>query len=164
MSRGRRANAYRSQKRLLSGASRPPAGAKRPSRCPRCGLVVMDGGWRWPRGKPPGCLQERLCPACEQVRAGTPSGLVRFGGAFAVLHREGILHRIRNVERLAARDRPLERIIRIAETEETIAVTTTSEHLAARIAKAVESDFGGNLELRYAPHEKYATAVWVRDA
>jgi hypothetical protein len=133
------------------------------TRCPDCGLVFTGGVWRKSgmtavRATPP-----KLCPACLQIRDGRVGGLVDIGGSFTSGHREELLNRIRNVEKQTAEERPMERIISIKETKDRIVVAVTTEHLVARIGKAVQRDFGGDLQLKYAPEEKYATAHWRRD-
>jgi hypothetical protein len=133
------------------------------TKCPECGLVFMGGVWRKTtaaavRGIPP-----KLCPACLQIRDGRAGGMVEIMGSFTPGHREELLNRIRNVEKQTAEDRPMERIISIKETKDRIVVSVTTEHLVARIGKAVQRDFGGNLQLKYAPEEKFAMAHWRRD-
>ncbi len=133
------------------------------TKCPDCGLVFTGGVWRkagtaMVRESPP-----KLCPACLQIRDGRVGGLVEIGGSFTSGHREELLNRIRNVEKQTAEDRPMERIISIKETKDRIVVSVTTEHLVARIGKAVQRDFGGDLQLKYAPEEKFATAHWRRD-
>jgi len=85
-------------------------------------------------------------------------GIVEFTGAFAGVHRQELLNRIRNVEKQTQEERPLERIIQVKEGKEGIVVSATTEHLVARIGKSVQRDFGGELNLRYAPEDKFAYA------
>jgi hypothetical protein len=154
----------RKQKRGSLGGSYPRL-EKYPSntRCPRCDLWFKDGAWR--RGAPDGKQepQYRLCPACVQIRDGTIGGIVQFSGTFAGSHREELLNRIRNVERQTQEERPLERIIDLKEERGQIVVSATTEHLVARIGKAIQRDFGGTLNLKYAPEDKFAFVHWHRD-
>jgi hypothetical protein len=89
--------------------------------------------------------------------------VVQLGGTFAALHRQDLLNRIRNVEARSANERPLERIMGIKEKNGQIMISATTEHLVARIGKAIQRDFGGVLELKYTPEDKFATARWHRD-
>jgi hypothetical protein len=133
------------------------------TRCPRCGLVFQGGVWKR------GISEERsdpvlkLCPACLQIRDGLVGGVIQFDGSFIKAHRQDLLNRIRNLEKQTADERPLERIIKIRENKGSITVSATTEHLIAKIGKAVLRDFGGELDLRYTPEDKYATARWYRD-
>ena len=107
---------------------------------------------------------ERLCPACLQVRDGQIGGIVQFSGTFANSHRQELLARIRNVEKQTRMDRPLERIIGMMQSEDSFMVSATTEHLVARIGKSIQRDFGGKLDLRYAPEDKFAFVHWHRDS
>jgi hypothetical protein len=133
------------------------------TRCPKCDLVFQDGVWK--RGLPENRHNShmKLCPACLQIRDGQVGGVIQLGGSFVAGHRQDLLNRIRNLEKQTADERPLERIINIKEGRDEIMVSATTEHLIAKIGKAVLRDFGGTLDLRYTPSDKYATARWHRD-
>jgi hypothetical protein len=133
------------------------------TKCPECGLIFTGGVWRKTAAAAARTTPPKLCPACLQIRGGRVGGMVEIGGSFTSGHREELLNRIRNVERQTCEDRPMERIISIKETKDRIVVSVTTEHLVARIAKAVQRDFGGDLQLKYAPEEKFAMAHWRRD-
>jgi len=133
------------------------------TRCPDCGLVFNGSVWKKPEPTTRVESPSKPCPACLLVRDGKVGGMVQLSGDFASLHRQDLMNRIRNVERLSSVERPLERIIRIDEKDEGIRVSVTTEHLAARIGKAIQRDCGGTLQLKYAPEEKYAVARWHRD-
>ncbi len=153
---------FRNEKRGQVGALRVekyPAN----TRCPKCNLVFQGGVWR--RGTTAGGhpLHLQLCPACVQIRDRQAGGIIRFDGSFISNHRKDLLNRIHNLERLVVEERPLERIINIKEDGNQIVVSTTTEHLIARIGKAIQRDFGGELDLRYAREDKYAVARWHRD-
>jgi len=133
------------------------------TRCPKCNLLFQGGVWkRMPTGNK-GETQWKLCPACMQIRDGQIGGIVQFSGAFAGSHRQELLNRIRNVEKTTQEERPLERIMSLKENKEGITVSATTEHLVARIGKSILRDFGGELDLRYAPEDKFALVHWRRD-
>ncbi len=131
--------------------------------CPECKLLFVDGVWRQSNSRKGRPLHSRLCPACLQVRDGRVGGVVLLTGNYASSRRQDLLNRIRNVEKQTLEERPLERVISIKENEGEITVSATTEHLIAKIGKAIHRDFGGTLELKYAPEEKFATAHWHRD-
>ena len=133
------------------------------TRCPKCNLFFHDGVWKRGIRAIGQDLQWKLCPACLQIRDGQVGGIVQFSGAFAGSHRQELLNRIRNVERKTKEERPLERIIDMKEDKGGITVSATTEHLVARIGKSVQRDFGGDLDLRYAPDDKFAYVHWHRD-
>ncbi len=134
------------------------------TRCPKCNLLFHDGVWKRGTAVNGQDLQWKLCPACLQVRDGQVGGIVQFSGAFADAHRQELLNRIRNVEKQTREERPLERIMSLREGRDGITVSATTEHLVARIGKSIQRDFGGELDLRYAPEDKFAFVHWHRDA
>lgn len=131
--------------------------------CPKCNLLYQDGVWKQGNSSKRRAGPEKLCPACLQVREGRIGGIIQCSGAFADSHRQELLARIRNVEKQTQEERPLERIIRMKEGRDGIEISTTTEHLVARIAKSIHRVFGGELELKYAPEEKFAVAHWHRE-
>jgi hypothetical protein len=133
------------------------------TRCPKCDLIFHDGVWKRGFTGIENEGQWKLCPACTQIRDGLVGGLVQFSGLFAGVHRQEILNRIHNVERLTQKERPLERIMSLKENKEGIFVSATTEHLVARMGKSIQRDFGGILSLRYAPEDKFAFVHWHRD-
>jgi hypothetical protein len=133
------------------------------TKCPGCSLLFDDGVWK---NKLPAKGQEqpeKLCPACQQTQVGHLGGIVQFRGAFTGRHRQELLNRIRNVEKMTREGRPLERIVEMKEDNEGIVVSATTEHLVARIGKSIQRDFGGSLSLRYALEDKFVLAHWQRD-
>jgi hypothetical protein len=126
------------------------------TRCPKCNLLFLDGVWKNASSGHGLDQQWKLCPACMQIRDGRVGGIVQFSGAFAGSHRQELLNRIRNVEKQTREERPLERIINMKEDKKGITVSVTTEHLVARIGKSIQRDFGGDLDLRYAPDDKFA--------
>jgi hypothetical protein len=154
--------ALRIQKRgALGGSYQRPGKYPSNTRCPKCDLLFQDGVWR--RGSMTQEQQWKLCPACLQIRDGQVGGIVQFSGTFAGTHRQELLNRIRNVEKRTQEERPLERIMSLKENREGIVVSATTEHLVARIGKSIQRDFGGELDLRYAPDDKFALVHWHRD-
>jgi hypothetical protein len=154
----------RTQKRGKIDGTHPREGKYRSNtRCPKCSLLFHDGVWKRAALEHQE-LQWRLCPACLQIRDHQVGGIVHFSGTFADHHRQELLNRIRNVEKQTQEERPLERIMSLKEGREGITVSATTEHLVARIGKSIQRDFGGDLDLRYAPDDKFAFVHWRRDA
>jgi hypothetical protein len=154
----------RIQKRgQLGGPDQKSEKYRSKTRCPKCRLMFQDGVWKRASSKNAQDQQWRLCPACLQIRDRHVGGVVQFSGAFADAHRQELLNRIRNVAKRTQEERPLERIVSLKEDKEGIVVSATTEHLVARIGKSVQRDFGGELDLRYAPEDKFALVHWRRD-
>lgn len=132
--------------------------------CPDCGAVFLAGSWKWSRPEEGHPVSEKRCPACRQIQDDYAGGELTLSGSFLAGHREEILNRVRNVERAAKGEHPLQRIMRIDESEGQVVIRATSEHLVARMGKALKRDFNGELELGYVAEEKFARAHWRRDA
>jgi hypothetical protein len=153
----------RREKRGAVGGSHQSEKYPSNTRCPRCDLRYQGGIWKHPSPGNGVEVQWKLCPACIQIRDGQVGGIVELTGAFTGAHRQDLLNRIRNVEKQTQEERPLERIIHVKERKDGIVVSATTEHLVARIGKSIQRDFGGDLDLRYAPDDKFAHVHWHRD-
>ncbi len=153
----------RTQKRGRLGE--PCHSGKYPSntQCPGCGLFFNAGVWKQGTPDKKQQLSIKICPACQQIRDGRIGGIVQFRGAFTGAHRQELLNRIRNVEKMTREERPLERIVEMKEDKDGIVVSATTEHLVARIGKSIQRDFGGVLDLHYAPEDKFVLAHWQRE-
>ena len=93
------------------------------------------------------------------------SNFVIFDWMFKKTSEEDIFRGVQTgaAEKQTQEERPLERIIGMKEGRDGIEISTTNEHLVARIAKSIHRVFGGKLELKYAPEEKFAVAHWHRE-
>jgi len=132
-----------------------------PTACPSCGAMYRAGRWTW--GSPPVDAHPTKCPACRRIEDRHPAGLVVVEGEFAQAHRGEIEARIRNVEEREKAERPLKRIIAIAEREGGgFEVTTTDVHLARGIGEALHDAFQGELEYRFAESDGLTRVHWRR--
>lgn len=132
--------------------------------CPDCGAVFLKGNWRWSapeKGREP---SSKMCPACRRIKDDYAGGVLTLSGSFLPAHREDVLNRVRNVEGDAKREHPLQRIMSIVEKDGEVEIRATSEHLVARLGKALKRDFAGELDLSFVKAEKFARAHWRRDA
>jgi hypothetical protein len=131
-----------------------------PAVCPSCGVVFEHGRWHWkPR---PASAQDHLCPACRRVKEQYPAGYVSLEGDFLREHRDELLHLVRNEEKRAKDEHPLERIIDIRQDGDKTVVTTTELHLARRIGDALHHAYQGNLEIKYSTDEYLVRVYWSR--
>ncbi len=53
--------------------------------------------------------------------------------------------------------------MRIEEGRDGITVYATGEHLVAHMGKALRGDFQGELEIKYAKEDKFASVRWCRE-
>jgi len=143
-------------------AYRPGAKPRGPVHCPDCGALFRKGRWRW--GAAPAGALERRCPACLRIAEGSPAGYISMTGTFFNAHRDEVLGRVRHCEQKEKSTHPLERIMAIDAAKGGLVVTTTSVHLARRIAHALESAFKGTLSLTYNRQDNLLRVRWSRAA
>jgi NMD protein affecting ribosome stability and mRNA decay len=132
-----------------------------PTVCPQCGAVFHEGRWHWaPRPSP---AHEELCQACHRVNDRYPAGELTIAGAFAMRHKDEILHLARHQEEQEKAEHPLHRIIGIEERADGIVVRTTDIHLPRRIGEALRHAYQGELAFHYEEEAYFIRLTWMRD-
>ena len=89
---------------------------REPSVCRQCKAVYHKGRWTW--DPVPSDSHDIVCPACERIRDGVPSGMLLLTGEFVAQHRDQILGLARNEEARVKAEHPLARIIKIEDQAE----------------------------------------------
>lgn len=143
-------------------AYRPGAKPRGQLHCPGCSAVFRKGRWIW--GAAPAGALKRRCPACLRIAEGSPAGYITMTGSFFTAHRGEVLARVRRIEQREKTTHPLERIMAIEAAKGGVLVTTTSVHLARRVAHALESSFKGTLSLSYNHQDNLLRVRWSRAA
>lgn len=106
-----------------------------------------------------------VCPACDAAAKGLVRGHLRLEGSFVPAHRKEIEALLRNEAERAAEDNPTGRIIRWEDGPDgTLVIGTTTEHLTERLGHAIHKAFGGEIDYGFSHENKFARAVWRRDA
>jgi predicted Fe-S protein YdhL (DUF1289 family) len=131
-----------------------------PTVCSGCGVVYLDGRWSW-AGAPKGAHQA-VCAACQRIADRFPAGRIEIGGAFFKEHRDEIMRLVRNVESTEKKERPMERIMAIADDGEQTVVTTTGIHVARRIGESLSHSYQGKFDFRYGDGEDSIRVTWSR--
>lgn len=131
-----------------------------PTLCPDCGALFINGHWTWSKTLAP--ANQATCPACRRIGERCPAGYIEVKGPFFNEHRTEILNLIRNIESQEKEGHPLERIMALSLTPETVLVTTTGLHLARRIGEALTRAYAGNLSFDYAVGEHRIRVHWER--
>jgi hypothetical protein len=131
-----------------------------PTRCPDCGLVFRDG--RWQQGDIEAGAHAVACPACRRLHDDFPAGYVTLRGPYLAVHRDEILHLVRNHEARVRAEHPLQRIMGMFDAHGELQVTTTDAHLARGIAEAVHHACKGELEFHYNREDGLLRATWSR--
>ncbi|MDY6943866.1 MAG: BCAM0308 family protein [Pseudomonadota bacterium] len=131
-----------------------------PTACPACHAVYHKGRWQW-LDTPPDA-QEQLCPACLRVRDGIPAGFLDITGDFLKSHREEILNLIHNTEAQEKKERPLERIMALEETEGKLHLSLTSPHITRGLGEALHHAYQGTLDFHYEEEDILLRVHWSR--
>lgn len=140
--------------------------------CAGCGAVYVHKRWsRSPQarlrssraGRP---IDVRICGACRRGQSGVPHGFLHVDGEFVRTHRNDIVRLLKNEAVRAAEDNPLGRIIAWHESghPDDVLLTTTTEHLAIRLGRALEKAFDGKVLYGFSHVNKLAHVWWHRDA
>ena len=107
----------------------------------------------------------RICAGCQRRRAGVPHGFVHVDGDFVRTHRADIMNLLRNEAARAAEDNPLAQILEWGDERghrNDVLVTTTTEHLAVRLGRALEKAFDGRVLYGFSHENKLAHVWWHR--
>jgi NMD protein affecting ribosome stability and mRNA decay len=115
--------------------------------CPQCGSAYHQGRWQW--GEKLEHPHNALCPACRRVNDDFPAGIVTLHGDWVGPHKAELIGLARNEEAAEKPEHPLNRIVKIEETDEGLVISTTDIHLPRRIAEAVKSAFNRKLDLHF---------------
>ncbi|MBL8208368.1 MAG: hypothetical protein JNM09_29320 [Blastocatellia bacterium] len=156
----------------IAGSHRPPQAMPEPAVCTVCGDVYADRRWtkpdaerqstKHPHVRPPHGV---ICLACKRQADGIPSGYVYLSGAFLTAHFDEITRLLHNEAARAAEDNPLARIMETKqEPDAQLTVTTTTEHLAQRLGRALEKAYDGEVRYDFSHENKLARVYWQRDA
>jgi hypothetical protein len=140
--------------------------------CAGCGAVYVRKHWSHSlpartraaqAGQP---IAVRICGACRRRQTGVPHGFVHVDGEFVRTHRPDIVNLLKNEAARAAEDNPLAQIVTWHEQghRDDVLVTTTTEHLAVRLGRALEKAFDGRVLFGFSHENKSAHVWWHRDA
>ena len=140
--------------------------------CAGCGAVYVRKRWnrsasgegRVSRAGRP--VPVTICTACRRRRTGVPHGFVHVDGDFVRAHRSDIVALLTNESGRAAEDNPLAQILELRDDPRMndVLVTTTTEHLAIRLGRALQKAFDGQVRYGFSHENKLARVWWHRDA
>jgi hypothetical protein len=150
------------------GRKRPGRALTEPAYCPGCGAVYAGRHWSHlvaarvqarQCGRP---IEVRVCPSCRQARSGAPHGFLHVDGDFFTAHRAEIELLLRNEVDRARAEHPLDRALAWeALLGDGLLVTTTTEHLAQRLGRALRDAYDGELHFGFS-HENRLAHIWWR--
>jgi hypothetical protein len=141
-------------------------GYPEPAICPTCRAVYAKKRWSFTNDLPLKIdnmkeVNYHKCPACRKIEDGYAMGYVEIGGEFLKDHSDDLNNLIRAEENKAREKNPLERLISVSSKGGKIHVETTTDSLALRIGRRLESAYKGTGEAQYS--EKFLRFVWNRD-
>lgn len=153
------------------GRHRTARAPSEPILCAGCGAIYANR--RWSRSlnarvradaRGGGPIAVRICPACRRARSGMPHGFVHIDGEFVRRHRDEILRLLHNEVDRAAEDNPLGQVLDWGDDGTGgLLVTTTTEHLAIRLGRALEKAFDGKVLYGFSHENKLAHVWWHRE-
>jgi hypothetical protein len=151
------------------GRHRPPRAASEPAYCPGCGAVYVKRHWSHlvaarlqarATGRP---MDVRVCPSCRQAHSGAPHGFLHIDGEFFTAHRPELEQLLRNEVERAVAEHPLDQVLGREDLEGGgLVVTTTTEHLAQRLGRALQNAYDGALHFGFSHENKLAHIWWHR--
>lgn len=152
------------------GRHRTAKAPAEPMLCAGCGAIYMNRHWsrsvsaraRVARGvgQP---IAVRVCPACRRATTGVPHGFLHVDGEFVGVHRDEILRLLHNEVDRAAEDNPLGQVLDWGDDGTGgLLITTTTEHLAIRLGRALEKTFDGKVLYGFSHENKLAHVWWHR--
>jgi hypothetical protein len=136
-----------------------------PALCPECGNVYAGRRWTLPTDPDIGRGATLLvCPACRAEKSGIAGGYLHLEGQFLMDHREELIRLLHNEAERAVENNPLARIMGIETDDEgRTTVKTTTEQLAQRLGRALESAFHGEVHYAFSRGNKLTHVWWQRD-
>lgn len=138
---------YKSRRKLMS-----------PRVCPGCRAVFQEGRWQW--APAPASARSHTCPACQRIHDDFPAGYVTLKSEHLSMRRDQVLHLVHNTEAHEKAEHPLQRIMKITDTDEGILITTTDVHLARGIGDALHHAYHGKLDYHYSPDQTLLRVLW----
>lgn len=152
-----------------AGLHRGPKAPKERLVCRHCGAVYLRR--RWIAGTDPRAAlaaakaTPTLCRACQMESQGLVGGYLTLEGPFFAVHRKEIEQLLRNEVVRGSEDNPLGKILAWdSGVPGVLRLSTSSEHLAARLGHAVQKAYKGKVQYGFSHENKFARVTWTREA
>ncbi|MBI3595515.1 MAG: hypothetical protein HY200_11210 [Nitrospirae bacterium] len=143
-------------------------GLSEPAKCESCQSVYHHKQWYskehavvldLPKEK----LKETICPSCRKTADHFPGGIVKLNGDFLTIHKDQVLHLIRNLEVKSKEVNPLDGIISLKDLGHSLEIHTTNERFAQRIGREVKRAFKGEITYHWTAGDKFVRVDWHRE-
>ena len=103
---------------------------------------------------------EELCQACHRINDKYPAGVVTLTGSIVQHQKAEIIGLVHHQEQAEKKEHPLNRIMSIVETADSVVINTTDIHLPMRIGKAIKRAFHGELNHHFDEHGYFLRVNW----
>jgi hypothetical protein len=146
----------------------PRGASKKVSVCERCHAVYSNKRWSIEPERYDMLMQDPavtllVCPACHKIQDDIPGGIVTLKGDYVLPHKQELLNLVKNEEKQARGDNPLERVMSVKENGKgSLVITTTNERLAQRLGRAIKKAFHGEVAYHFSHDNKLARVDWER--
>jgi hypothetical protein len=146
----------------------PQKGYEEHTLCPVCNAIYHKKRWVFD----PKLLKElkknkdfitHICPADKKIKDKYAMGKVYLSGAFIDEHTDEIIKVIKNEEKKAKENNPLDRLISLQKQDGSIYAETTSDALAMRIGHHLKKSYkGSSEEFKFRQGDKFVEIRWTR--
>ncbi len=132
--------------------------------CKGCGAYYHNKRWSMvgAESKRDKDVKEVTCPACRKIKDGYAGGYVTLKGEFIRDHSVEIINLVRNNEKRAMHNNPLDRIIAISRLSGEIEIKTTTDKFAQRLGRILKKSYKGCVEYKWSDGVRVARVVWSR--
>jgi len=109
-------------------------------------------------------LAETVCPACVQIDEHRVDGVLTLTWSGIPEHKDEIMNLIQHEEEKEKGRNALSRIIskEVARNRIEIRIHTTTQSLATRLGRAIDSAYKGELRIKKTPGEPFVRVDWTR--
>jgi hypothetical protein len=128
--------------------------------CPKCGVVLEGGVWRWGNQTPLICKQA-LCPACQQIKEEKPAGFLSIKGSYFQENRSTMMSFISRQIEEQLTQKPLSRLMSLEElSKEMVILSFTDSELPQLLAEAIAQQFEALVDSSQANRNGIVRVSW----
>ncbi len=141
---------------------------KDPTICPSCNLIYHNKRWFFDDVEYKFLVKNnnvtyKKCPACRKIEDNYPLALLEiYKSKLSDIELRDLQNLIKNEVKNEEGKNPLSRLIKVKEDGDKLIITTTTEFLGKKIAKAIDKTFHGNLHFSFSNGEKFIRISWTR--
>lgn len=144
-------------------------GYPEPAICPICNAVYHHKHWHFDaklleEAKKDKNVKYHKCPADRKIEDHYPMGKVMLSGSFIKEHLDEMINIIKNEERHAKENNPLDRLMLLENRNGSLYAETTSDALAMRIGHHLKNAYKcSDEEFKFRSGDKFVEIDWHKD-